>query len=86
MGEFNPMNNIELYKMAFINGLDVEPDASFEEMKLGVTKEWDSIGHMTLIAELEDAFDVYIDSDVITEFNTYQSGIDLLKRLGVDFG
>lgn len=55
-------------------------------MKLGVTKEWDSIGHMTLIAELEDAFDVDLDSDVITDFNTYQSGIDLLKRLGVDFG
>jgi len=67
------MNNIELYKTAFINGLDVEPDASFEEMKLGVTKEWDSIGHMTLIAELEDAFDVDLDSDVITDFNTYQS-------------
>lgn len=80
------MNNIELYKMAFINGLDVEPDASFEQMELGFTKEWDSIGHMTLIAELEDAFDLYIDSDLITDFNTYQSGIDLLTRLGVDFG
>ncbi|MCT4783975.1 MULTISPECIES: acyl carrier protein [Exiguobacterium] len=80
------MNKIELYKTAFINGLDVVADATFEEMQLGVTKEWDSIGHMTLIAELEDAFDVYIDSEWITEFNTYQSGIDLLKRLGVDFG
>lgn len=58
------MNKIELYKTAFINGLDVEPDASFEELKLGVTKEWDSIGHMTLIAELEDAFDVDLDSRV----------------------
>lgn len=80
------MNNMELYQTAFINGLDVEPDTSFEDLKLGVTKEWDSIGHMTLIAELEDAFDVDLDADVITDFNTYQSGIDLLKRLGVDFG
>lgn len=79
------MTNTELYKTAFMNALDVEADVSFEEMELGVTKEWDSIGHMTLIAELEDAFDVSIDSDWITDLNTYQSGMDVLKRLGVDF-
>lgn len=79
------MTNIELYKSAFMNAFDLETDATVEGMKLGETKEWDSIGHMTLIAELEDAFDVYIDSDWITELDTYQSGMDVLKRLGVDF-
>lgn len=79
------MSTLEAYKTAFKNGLELEDDAVIEDMKLGVSKEWDSIGHMTLMAEMEDAFDVYIDSDEMTEFHSYQSGIDLLKRLGVEF-
>ncbi|WP_337874352.1 acyl carrier protein [Exiguobacterium sp.] len=78
------MSTLEAYNMAFKNGLELEDDVVLEEMKLGESTEWDSIGHMTLIAEIEDAFDVYIDSDEMTEFHSYQSGIALLQRLGVD--
>ncbi|KAA0543384.1 acyl carrier protein [Bacillus sp. BGMRC 2118] len=79
------MRNIEKYKKAFINVLDIEEDDVNEELALGKTSEWDSIGHMALISEIEDVFDVFIDSEWITEFNSYQSGIELLERLGVDF-
>jgi acyl carrier protein len=79
------MRNIEKYRNAFINALDLEEDEVCEDLALGVTREWDSIGHMTLISEIEDVFDVSIDSEWITEFNSYQSGMELLKRLGVDF-
>ncbi|WP_214828880.1 acyl carrier protein [Exiguobacterium algae] len=79
------MTNIEKYKLAFMNGLELDESVVYENLELGMTKEWDSIGHMTLIAELEDAFDVYIDSDEMTEFTSYQTGMELLTRLGVDF-
>ncbi|MDR7079700.1 acyl carrier protein [Neobacillus niacini] len=79
------MRNIEKYRNAFINVLDLEEDDVCEELALGETREWDSIGHMTLITEIEEVFDVSIDFDWITEFNSYKSGIELLKRLGVDF-
>jgi acyl carrier protein len=79
------MRNIEKYRNALINVLDLDEDVVCEELALGVTGEWDSIGHMTLISEIEDVFDVSIDSEWITEFNSYHSGIELLKRLGVDF-
>ncbi|WP_214703541.1 MULTISPECIES: acyl carrier protein [unclassified Exiguobacterium] len=78
------MSKLEVYNMAFRNGLELEGDVVLEEMKLGESTEWDSIGHMTLIAEIEDAFDVYIDSDEMTEFHSYKSGIALLQRLGMD--
>ena len=79
------MRNIEKYRNAFINVLDLEEDVICEDLALGETREWDSIGHMTLISEIEDVFDVSIDSDWITEFDSYLSGMELLKRLGVDF-
>ena len=79
------MRNIEKYRNAFINVLDLEEDDVCEDLALGVTREWDSIGHMALISEIEDVFDVSLDSEWITEFNSYLSGMELLKRLGVDF-
>jgi acyl carrier protein len=79
------MRNIEKYRNAFINVLDLEEDDVNENLTLGKTREWDSIGHMALISEIEDVFDVSIDFEWITEFNSYLSGIELLKRLGVDF-
>ena len=79
------MRNIEKYRNAFIVVLDLEEDDVCEDLALGVTREWDSIGHMALISEIEDVFGVSLDSEWITEFNSYLSGIELLKRLGVDF-
>ncbi|WP_110112056.1 acyl carrier protein [Bacillus sp. CGMCC 1.16541] len=79
------MKNIEKYRHAFINALDLEEDEVGEDLVLGGTREWDSIGHMTLISEIEDVFDVSLDSEWITEFNSYRSGMEVLKRLGVDF-
>ncbi|WP_417898132.1 acyl carrier protein [Bacillus haimaensis] len=79
------MRNIEKYRNTFIDALDIEENDVNENLTLGEIREWDSIGHMALISEMEDVFDVSIDSEWITEFNSYLSGIELLKRLGVDF-
>jgi len=79
------MKNTEKYRNAFINALELEEDDVCENLALGESREWDSLGHMILISTIEDVFDVSIDSEEITEFNSYQSGMELLNRLGVDF-
>lgn len=79
------MNNIEKYRNAFMDALELEEDEVSEDLALGDTSEWDSLGHMILISTMEDAFDVSLDSDLMTDFDSYQSGLELLKQLGVDF-
>lgn len=79
------MKNIEKYRNAFIEALELDENEALEELALGESSEWDSLGHMILISTLEEACDVSIDADLMTEFDSYQSGIDLLTRLGVDF-
>lgn len=79
------MNNIQKYNQAFINILEIDETEVNAGLALGVTREWDSIAHMGLISEMEELFDVSIDYDVITEFNSYEAGIKLLEELGVDF-
>lgn len=79
------MKNIEKYRNAFMEALDLEEDEVSEDLALGETSEWDSLGHMILISTMEDAFDVSLDAEWMTEFNSYRSGMELLNRLGVDF-
>lgn len=79
------MKNIEKYRNAFMEALDLEEDEVSEDLALGETSEWDSLGHMILISTMEDAFEVSLDAEWMTEFNSYRSGMELLNRLGVDF-
>lgn len=46
---------------------------------------WDSVGHMTMVAALEDAFDIMMETDDIIDFSSYEKGMDILKKYGVEF-
>jgi acyl carrier protein len=46
--------------------------------------QWDSVAHLSLISELEDAFDVMLDADDILHYGSYEHGKEILKRYGVE--
>lgn len=49
--------------------------------------DWDSVGHMGLIAALEDAFDIMMDTDDIIDFSSFEKGKEILSKdeYGVSF-
>ena len=73
------MTNIEKYNQIFAEtlnlGLDEVKDANFKETPL-----WDSVGHMTLVAALEEAFDVLLEAEDLMAIRNYQGGIDILSK------
>lgn len=77
------MNNIERYNKAFIEAFDVKepelPKLTYQSVVL-----WDSIGHMELITELEEAFNIMIETDDIIDFNSYKKGYEILKKYGIE--
>lgn len=44
---------------------------------------WDSVGHMTMIAELEDAFAITLDMDDVIDFDSFERGKTILGKYGV---
>lgn len=76
------MTNREKYNQAFIDSLDVE-EADLANLEYQGVPSWDSVGHMELISELEDAFDIQFDTDDIVDFNSYQKGIELLTKYDI---
>jgi len=47
--------------------------------------EWDSLGHMGLIAELEEVFDIMMEMDDIIDFSSYKKGFELIAKNGIEF-
>jgi|TARA_B110000483_G_scaffold154923_1_gene184067 acyl carrier protein len=72
------MTNLEKYKNVFIESLSIKSDAFSEEIKYNDVPEWDSIGHMTLMSELEEEFKITLETDDIIDFSSYKKGIELL--------
>jgi acyl carrier protein len=44
---------------------------------------WDSVGHMRMIANLEEAFDIVMDTEDIIDFSSYEKGKTILHKYGV---
>ena len=78
------MTNLEKYEKAFIDSFDVSSNG-LSELKYQGINEWDSVGHMTLIAVLEEAFDIMFDTDDIIDLSSFEKGKEILKKYNVEF-
>ena len=74
------MSNIEKYKKAFIDSLSLSKNIELEKLEYQSITEWDSIGHMTLMSELESIFDISIDTDDIVDFSSFKKGKQILSK------
>ena len=77
------MDNKKKYKEVFIESLAINGETFNEDIKYNDIPEWDSIGHMTLISGLEDAFKISLETDDVIEFSSYKVGVDILKKYKV---
>lgn len=79
------MSNQEKYDQAFIESLEVSPEQLNADLVYQSVETWDSVGHMGLMAALEDAFDIMMDTDDIIDFSSYEKGKEMLaSNYGVE--
>lgn len=77
------MTNNEKYIDAFTKTFLIE-ESKLSNLKYQSISTWDSVGHMGLIAALEEAFHVELDIDDIIDFSSYETGKEILKKYNVD--
>ena len=80
------MTNLEKYNEAFTTTFEITED-QLAGLKYQDIEAWDSVGHMSLIAALEDAFDIMMDTDDIIDLSSYEKGKEILAKAdyGVEF-
>lgn len=71
------MTNLEKYNNAFMDSLEIKQE-QLKGLQYQQIPTWDSVGHMTLVAEIEDAFDIMMDTDHIIDLDSYEKGIKIL--------
>ena len=79
------MDNKAKYNKAFTETFSIDENKLKKNLEYNTIPEWDSIGHMTLIAELEDTFEISMDMDDIIDFSSYKKGIEMIEKYGVEF-
>ncbi len=77
------MTNLEKYNQAFIDTFAISND-QLENLAYQSIEAWDSVGHMSLIAALEEAFDIMFETDDIIDFSSYQHGKEIIKKYDVE--
>ena len=78
------MTNLEKYTKAFIDSFDVDP-AAVAALAYQSIPTWDSVGHMGLMARLEETFGIMLETDDIIDFSSYEKGKEILGKYDVAF-
>ncbi|GAB3356370.1 acyl carrier protein [Amycolatopsis echigonensis] len=68
-------------KEVFIDALQLDDGVDVENLKYRDIEAWDSVGHMALVAAIEDEFDVEFDTDQVIDMSSFKVAVDMVKEL-----
>ena len=77
------MSKLHMYNEAFRETFEVQDD-QLPMLEYQSIQAWDSVGHMALMAALEEAFDIEMEIDDIIGFSSYNVGKTVLNKYGVN--
>lgn len=75
-------NNLDIYVSAFVEAFEVS-ETEVASLKYESIPAWDSVGHMVLMAALEEGFDIMLDMEDIIDFSDFEKGKELLNKYDV---
>ncbi|MFI7431982.1 acyl carrier protein [Micromonospora haikouensis] len=68
----------------FVDALELPEGTDVENLTYRGIEQWDSLGHMTLVAAIEDEFDVQLDTEQVIDMSSFKVALDMLRGLSVD--
>jgi acyl carrier protein len=73
------MENLKKYKSVFIESFGIN-ESQLSNLKYQDIPEWDSVGHMGLMASLEEAFNIEMEIDDIIDFSSFEKGLEIISK------
>jgi len=77
------MNNKEKLRHAFLAGLALPPGTSVDALTYQGLPEWDSVAHMSLIMEIENAFDLMLATEDVLDLSSFDKAGEIVARHGI---
>lgn len=79
------MNNEQKLREIFAEALQINIERVTDDLSYNSIPEWDSIAHMTLIAEVDNVFDTMLDTDDVLDMNSYAKAKEILVKYDIQF-
>lgn len=77
--------NEQKLKVIFAETFEMPVDEVSDELAYNSIERWDSIGHMALIAALDEAFDTMIETEDVLDMSSFKKAREILAKYGVTF-
>ena len=76
------MGNSTKYIEAFKGAIQVD-EREIQNLKYR-DAGWDSVAHMVLMSEIENVFDIMLDTDDVIDFSSFEKGKEILRKYDIE--
>ncbi len=76
-------DNEQKLRSAFSQALGIPVDTDFSQLTYRGIKQWDSVAHMQLVAAIESAFDLMLETDEVIGMSSYAKACEIVGKYGV---
>ncbi|NGQ95652.1 acyl carrier protein [Brevibacillus sp. SYP-B805] len=73
----------EKLREVFARALDIPEEMVKDELEFNSIPQWDSIGHLGLIAALDEAFGIMIETEDVIDMSSFKKAKEILAKYGV---
>lgn len=77
------MSNLDRYNKVFAATFNVDESILSDDFSSDSVDNWDSVTQLMLVTEVEDEFDIMLDTEDILEFKSYATGKAILTKYDV---
>jgi acyl carrier protein len=77
-------SNNNSFVKCFVDGLGIDINRVIEGLAYNTIPEWDSRGHMSLVVEIENAFNIMLDTDDIIGMSSVAEARRIIAKYGVE--
>lgn len=68
------------YIKVFSESLSLPPSSEVNSISISNCSTWDSVGHLHLVSQIEDTFQIILETSDILNFKSFTDGINILKK------
>lgn len=79
------MDNAEKLREIFAKALEIDKGIVIDSLEYNSIPQWDSVAHMSLVAAIDDAFDIMMETDDVIDMSSFGKAKEILRKYEVEF-
>ena len=78
------MDNAEKLRGIFAKALEIDKAIVVDSLEYNSISQWDSVAHMSLVAAIDDGFDIMMETDDVIDMSSFGMAKEILRKYDVE--